>query len=261
MIYVMSDIHGNKARFDSILEQINLQPEDTLYILGDVVDRYPDGIAIIQQIMKMPNVKMLLGNHEYMMMNALAKLRGDELPWTVEDWHDVFDLWFSNNGRVTARAIKVLTEDEYKELWEYLKSLPVNIDIEVHGQKYKLAHAASTDEFEPSGLRYDNEVEFAVWRRYRPGEYKPKDYMLICGHTPTINYQEVNPLEILYTDGMIDVDCGSGYPDDEHFRTRHFSGRLACLRLDDMKEFYSKEIFDLNMEEEMDEQQTISPGY
>ena len=34
MIYVMSDIHGNAIRFNSIMEQIDLQPEDTLYILG-----------------------------------------------------------------------------------------------------------------------------------------------------------------------------------------------------------------------------------
>ena len=70
MIYVMSDIHGNSKRFDSVLKQINLQPEDTLYILGDVVDRYPDGIRILRRIMKMPNVKMLLGNHEYMMLES-----------------------------------------------------------------------------------------------------------------------------------------------------------------------------------------------
>ena len=31
MIYVMSDIHGQKRRFDSVMKQINLQPEDTLY--------------------------------------------------------------------------------------------------------------------------------------------------------------------------------------------------------------------------------------
>ena len=35
MIYVMSDIHGNSKRFDSVLSQIDLKPEDTLYILGD----------------------------------------------------------------------------------------------------------------------------------------------------------------------------------------------------------------------------------
>ena len=40
----MSDIHGNARRFNSIMQQIDLQPEDTLYVLGDVIDRYPDGI-------------------------------------------------------------------------------------------------------------------------------------------------------------------------------------------------------------------------
>ena len=44
MIYVLSDIHGQKRRFESIMKQINLQPEDTLYVLGDVIDRNPDGI-------------------------------------------------------------------------------------------------------------------------------------------------------------------------------------------------------------------------
>ena len=48
MIYVMSDIHGNMRRFKSIMSQINLQAEDTLYILGDVLDRYPDGIRILR---------------------------------------------------------------------------------------------------------------------------------------------------------------------------------------------------------------------
>lgn len=47
MNYVLSDIHGNRQRFDSIMEQIALQPEDTLYVLGDVIDRYPDGIRIL----------------------------------------------------------------------------------------------------------------------------------------------------------------------------------------------------------------------
>lgn len=39
-----------------------------LYVLGDVIDRFPDGIEILQELMAMPNVKMLLGNHEYMML-------------------------------------------------------------------------------------------------------------------------------------------------------------------------------------------------
>ena len=60
MIYVLSDIHGNSERFNSIMEQINLQPEDTLYVLGDVVDRYPDGIKILKKLMKTSHTLSLI---------------------------------------------------------------------------------------------------------------------------------------------------------------------------------------------------------
>ena len=44
MHYVLSDIHGNSAAFDAILALIDMREGDRLYILGDVVDRGPDGI-------------------------------------------------------------------------------------------------------------------------------------------------------------------------------------------------------------------------
>ena len=72
MTYVLSDIHGNERRFESVLKQICLQPEDTLYVLGDVIDRHPGGIRILRRIMPTPNAQMLLGNHEYMMLRALG---------------------------------------------------------------------------------------------------------------------------------------------------------------------------------------------
>ena len=83
MTYVMSDIHGNMRRFNSVMEQINLQPEDTLYILGDVIDRHPDGIRILRRIMDKPNIKMLLGNHEYMMLRPSAVLLILMRKWTT----------------------------------------------------------------------------------------------------------------------------------------------------------------------------------
>ena len=50
MIYVTADIHGNRRRFDSVMEQIRLTSEDTLYVLGDVIDRHADGVRILQQL-------------------------------------------------------------------------------------------------------------------------------------------------------------------------------------------------------------------
>ena len=42
MIYAMSDIHGQYELFRNLMEQIPLGKDDTLYVLGDVVDRGPD---------------------------------------------------------------------------------------------------------------------------------------------------------------------------------------------------------------------------
>ena len=55
MHYVLSDIHGNKDAFDNILPMFDLQPEDKLYILGDVIDRGKYKIELLKQIRTMQN--------------------------------------------------------------------------------------------------------------------------------------------------------------------------------------------------------------
>ena len=37
--YVISDIHGEYEKFMELLEEIELEENDTLYVLGDVLDR------------------------------------------------------------------------------------------------------------------------------------------------------------------------------------------------------------------------------
>ena len=37
--YVVSDIHGEYDMFVELLEKISLREDDTLYILGDILDR------------------------------------------------------------------------------------------------------------------------------------------------------------------------------------------------------------------------------
>ena len=73
MVYVLSDIHGRTDRFREVMRQINLRKEDHLYVLGDVIDRYPDGLRILRNLLKRSNVTVLLGNHEHMMLEALTK--------------------------------------------------------------------------------------------------------------------------------------------------------------------------------------------
>lgn len=229
----MSDIHGNSRRFNSIMEQINLQDTDTLYILGDVVDRYPDGIKILRKLMCRSNVKMLIGNHEYMMLNALDN---DALDDYEKD--NAYRLWYNNGGWVTHSYLKHIKKTIRREVFDYLRSLPYNIDVEVNGIKYKLVHGSPMENYVRS-RDYDSESEFAVWERWSPCDHIPEGYTLILGHTPTVHFQNDNPLKIWLGKNAIAIDCGSGYGANSGYY--YAIGRLACLRLDDMKVFYSKE--------------------
>lgn len=101
MTYVLSDIHGNLKAFHSILNQINLKPEDSIYILGDVIDRQPYGIQILKEIMNMTNAHMLLGNHEYMMMRVLGVPYDGISDIEGENIEELKMLWHYNGGDVT----------------------------------------------------------------------------------------------------------------------------------------------------------------
>jgi hypothetical protein len=48
--HTVADIHGEADRFHAMLEKIRFSDEDTLYIIGDVIDRGPDGIKLLQEI-------------------------------------------------------------------------------------------------------------------------------------------------------------------------------------------------------------------
>ena len=78
MVYAMSDLHGCYDLYIKMLEKINFSDEDTLYILGDIVDRGPDGIKIYQDMMKRKNVIPLLGNHDYTALRMFKMIHNKE---------------------------------------------------------------------------------------------------------------------------------------------------------------------------------------
>lgn len=228
MIYVLSDIHGNQRRLDSVLRQIDLRPEDTLYVLGDVIDRHPDGVRILRRIMAMDNARMLLGNHEYMMLRALGQPYDDNVDTGTALAH-----WYRNGGKVTHDHWKRLRKTTRADIVAYLRALPLQYDLSVAGREYRLVHAAPAAAFDRDP-RYHNPVHFAVWKRWEPEQEFPGGPVLIFGHTTTNHYQARLPLEIWHGGNAVDIDCGSGWPEGS-------GGRLACLRLDDGQVFYSEE--------------------
>lgn len=134
-----------------------------------------------------------------------------------------------------AAAFTSFSKDYYGTLDDILRlmdALPVNRAVYVNGKRYLLSHAAPVEDYPLYSYRYESAREFAVWKRYRIGEYRSDNHTLIFGHTPTSYYQNVMPMEIWRGQKCIGIDCGCAYS----------YGRLACLRLEDGKVFCSEDV-------------------
>ena len=71
--YVVGDIHGCLKSFRRMVtEKLKLKKEDTMFLLGDYIDRGPDSKGVIDFIMELKaegyDVRPSMGNHEYMML-------------------------------------------------------------------------------------------------------------------------------------------------------------------------------------------------
>ena len=150
MHYILSDIHGNKEAFDTMLSLIDLQPEDHLYILGDVIDRGVHGIELLLQIREMQNCTLLIGNHEYMMVNAFRHPDNLHLKY----------IWRNNGYMHTYDHFVSLTQKEQEDLLRYLESLPLQLEITVNRRRYILVHAAPKELLETENERCYEPNEF-----------------------------------------------------------------------------------------------------
>lgn len=66
-IYFFTDIHGHYPLFHAILNWCN---NDVIIYGGDSCDRGKDGYKIIKELLEVPNVIYLYGNHEELFTNA-----------------------------------------------------------------------------------------------------------------------------------------------------------------------------------------------
>ena len=130
-LWVVGDIHGERAGLRTLLQRAKLADfEDnwlgdgaTLVLLGDLMDRGPDGMGVLRLVRRLEEqaaavggrVVCLLGNHEVMMLAALRfRARGR----SGGDPYGLYDYWKQNGGRV-----KDLSQLEPEDL-EWLEVRP-----------------------------------------------------------------------------------------------------------------------------------------
>ncbi|WMJ74151.1 metallophosphoesterase [Cytophagaceae bacterium ABcell3] len=73
--FAISDIHGCNKSFLALLKKLNLRKGDTLYLLGDLINKGPDSIGVLNTVLELIrnkiDVKPLKGNHEQMLIDVI----------------------------------------------------------------------------------------------------------------------------------------------------------------------------------------------
>lgn len=231
MIYVMSDLHGCYDKYKQMLEKIKFGHKDTLYILGDVIDRGDDGIKILLDMMKRPNIIPILGNHEYMAYCVLKKLNVEITESNVDNYLDIetmqiYENWIFNGGITTSREFTKLDRDLREDILDYLREFEIYEELEVGGKKFLLVHGGLAN-FSEEKLPEEYSIDEIVWGRCDYARRYYSDKYLVTGHTPTYNIDEKYKGKIYVANNHIAIDCGVVS-----------IGRLGCICLDNMKEFY-----------------------
>ncbi len=230
MIYVTSDLHGYPLdKFKSLLKSADFSENDYCFILGDVIDRGPESIEILKWLLLQPNIELIIGNHEAMLLACsflFDEITDESLDNLNEDQMAAFNTWIANGGRNTLKELSENDPETVLSIVEYIKDAPLYDTVTVGDKEFLLVHSGLGNFNHDKQLSEYTADEF-LWTRPKLSEKYFDDVITIFGHTPTHFYNSENRGKILTTKSWIDIDTGAAC-----------GGSPMLLRLDDMKEFY-----------------------
>ncbi len=76
-LYCIGDLQGCNHPFQQLLQKIDFSPSrDTLYLLGDLVNRGPDSLGVLRSLMQLGDAaQCLLGNHDLHLLSVAYGVR------------------------------------------------------------------------------------------------------------------------------------------------------------------------------------------
>lgn len=231
MTYVIGDIHGNKEKYEQMLEKINPQDTDAVFVLGDVIDVGENGIEILQDMMYRANVYPVLGEHEYMAKKLLPLIaeKGDAqkaLESAEGEEKALLEKWLSMKSEKTIADFLSLNEEGKEAILDYLTEFTPYEELVEGGKTFVLAHAGINGFDESKDLEEYSEEDFV----FAKTDYsKPcfSDKYLVTAHTPTVAIGKEFMGKVYSKKRHVAIDCGASY-----------GGRLAAVCLSPLKVFY-----------------------
>jgi serine/threonine protein phosphatase 1 len=192
-VIAIGDIHGCAVAFRALLSALRPQPDDTLVVLGDCVDRGPESCRVIEMLFELREkcrLVPLLGNHEEMMLNYID---GKPQP----------DDWLQCGGAATI--------DSYRDATGKPVPIPLNQIDYIRGwgdyfetPSHFFAHA-NYDAERPLAKQYWQTMRWQSLKNYFPGPH-------VSGKTAIVGHSSQKDGEILKAGHILCIDtfCWGG---------------------------------------------------
>lgn len=229
MIYCTGDLHGMPLEnLQSLLKKANFGDKDFLFILGDVIDRGEHGVDILKWLLVQPNVELILGNHEAMLLSCeflFDEITEDSLADFGVEKMERLSTWMSNGAQTTLKALRKLNNerpDLCADILDYLKDAPLYETVSTGDNDFLLCHSGF-ENFDKNKRLSDYTPDEWLWSRPALDSVFFEDRITVFGHTPTGYYGREYAGKVIKTESWINIDTGD---------------TTSLLRLDDLKAFY-----------------------
>lgn len=240
--YVIGDIHGGYKALIQVLSRASFDYEkDLLISMGDICDGWSETCECFEELLKIKNLKLILGNHDQIMQQYhKATSLGNKF--------DDLAFWYQHGGQETVASYKGREHLMNKHV-DFLKSAELAY---VDENDTAFVHAGVTDNRFP----LDKQADY-LWTRYfyehaimwhkqsynfsvklsENTDRRVKQWYV--GHTPTISfkrgYRSDKPIKLA---NITFVDTGAA-----------FTGVLSLMNLDTLELYQSDRVCELYPDE------------
>lgn len=164
----IGDIHGCHVALDALIEAIAPRSDDTLVVLGDMIDRGPGSAEVIERLVELVGrcrLIPLMGNHERMMLDAATR------PSTTR-------FWLQNGGQATLASYGGSLSSVPHHHRTFFRYLQLTFETPTH----LFVHACYDPYSEPG----DFDEDIALWRHVDREIPEPHQSgkIAVVGHTP-----------------------------------------------------------------------------
>ena len=217
--FAATDLHGCLLTFRLLVEhELRLRPDDTLYLLGDYVNKGPDSRGVLDYLMQLQaagyQVHCLKGNHEKELLDTIAGQPNANHMWKAEAERQLVlgSFGVAQPGAIPARYV------------QWMQALSLTLEL----PDFVLVHAGLNFALPPAELRHDeHSMLYAREFVYDPSRLGGK--RLLHGHVPTPTAQ-VQAGAHAHAEAL-GLDCGGVYRHNPELR------HLAALDLDSWELF------------------------